>query len=205
MADDEFLVLHALRVRGMAGPDAIEEAWGVEAAGSHLERLSNEGCCSFRETPRASGYLLLPPGRDRHASLLDEYRSQLPAEALPALEEVYGRFEPINGDFKDLCSRWQMRGSAMNDHSDAAYDEDRIGELEELHGRFLPIVMRAAKAVPHYGSYPARFRQALRRLSEDGDLEYFTKPFIDSYHTIWFEFHEDLIATLGRQRQPHEA
>jgi hypothetical protein len=23
---------------------------------------------------------------------------------------------------------------------------------------------------------------------------------IDSYHTVWFELHEDLLATLGRQR-----
>ena len=33
-----------------------------------------------------------------------------------------------------------------------------------------------------------------------GDLDWFTKPMIDSYHTVWFELHENLLATLGIQR-----
>ena len=31
-------------------------------------------------------------------------------------------------------------------------------------------------------------------------VEWFTKPVIDSYHTVWFELHEDLLATLGIER-----
>ena len=27
-----------------------------------------------------------------------------------------------------------------------------------------------------------------------------TKPMIDSYHSVWFELHEDLLATLGIER-----
>jgi hypothetical protein len=33
-----------------------------------------------------------------------------------------------------------------------------------------------------------------------GDRDWFTKPTIDSYHTVWFELHEDLLATLGIDR-----
>jgi hypothetical protein len=33
-----------------------------------------------------------------------------------------------------------------------------------------------------------------------GDHNYVTKLTIDSYHTIWFELHEDLMATLGIRR-----
>ena len=33
-----------------------------------------------------------------------------------------------------------------------------------------------------------------------GHGEWFDKPLIDSYHTVWFELHEDLLATLGLER-----
>jgi hypothetical protein len=33
-----------------------------------------------------------------------------------------------------------------------------------------------------------------------GDADWFTKPTIDSYHTVWFELHENLLATLGIER-----
>ena len=203
--EEEFLVLHALRMKGIAGPSSIEEAWGVNDADAHLSRLAEAGLCQFRDLPRGAGYLLLPAGRERHAELLGEVRGQAGDEACAVLSGVYDRFTPLNDDFKALCERWQMRGGALNDHSDREYDEARISELEDVHARFLPLVMRSGRAVGHFTRYPPRFKNALRKLTDDGDLEYFTKPLIDSYHTVWFEFHEDLIATLGRQRQAHEA
>jgi len=33
-----------------------------------------------------------------------------------------------------------------------------------------------------------------------GDVDWFTKPMIPSYHTVWFEMHEDLLCTLGIER-----
>ena len=30
-----------------------------------------------------------------------------------------------------------------------------------------------------------------------GDPDWFTRPTVDSYHTVWFELHENLLATLG--------
>ncbi len=34
----------------------------------------------------------------------------------------------------------------------------------------------------------------------EGERDWFTKPTIDSYHSVWFELHEDLLATLGLER-----
>jgi hypothetical protein len=154
--------------------------------------------------PRLSGYFLLPSGRERHAALLASIRADIGAAGLDALSDLYLRFEPLNDDFKRLCTRWQLHGGSPNDHSDPHYDEGCIADLEDLHSRFLPVALRAGRAVSHFVHYADRFRAALRRLT-DGDRDYFTKPLIDSYHTIWMEFHEDLIATLGRERQAHEA
>jgi len=33
-----------------------------------------------------------------------------------------------------------------------------------------------------------------------GEHTWLTRPTVDSYHTVWFELHEDLLATLGRTR-----
>jgi pyruvate, orthophosphate dikinase len=33
-----------------------------------------------------------------------------------------------------------------------------------------------------------------------GDHRYIASPRVDSYHSIWFEFHEDLILLAGRTR-----
>ncbi len=33
-----------------------------------------------------------------------------------------------------------------------------------------------------------------------GDSQWFTSPAVESYHTVWFELHEDLLQTLGINR-----
>jgi hypothetical protein len=54
-------------------------------------------------------------------------------------------------------------------------------------------------ALERYTPYLPRFETALAKLGA-GELEWFTKPLIDSYHTVWFELHEDLLSTLGIER-----
>jgi hypothetical protein len=34
-----------------------------------------------------------------------------------------------------------------------------------------------------------------------GDTMWFTRPIIDSYHTVWFELHEELILVAGLTRE----
>ena len=44
-----------------------------------------------------------------------------------------------------------------------------------------------------------RLRFALERV-QAGDTQWFTGASIESFHTVWFELHEDLLATLGLDR-----
>jgi hypothetical protein len=37
-------------------------------------------------------------------------------------------------------------------------------------------------------------------LVDQGRREFVCKPTLDSVHNIWFEFHEDILAVLGRPR-----
>jgi hypothetical protein len=87
-----------------------------------------------------------------------------------------------------------------NDHTDAAHDTAVLAELEQLHVVVVDEVTRpVAGSLARFESYPRRFVHAIERV-RSGDLDWFTRPLVDSYHTVWFELHDDLLATLGRDR-----
>jgi hypothetical protein len=92
----------------------------------------------------------------------------------------------------------------VNDHADAAYDQQVVVRLITLHDQVRPIVADLRGHLARFASYSARLRGAVEKVSE-GDKDWFTKPTIDSYHTVWFELHEDLLATLGLERAKETA
>lgn len=57
----------------------------------------------------------------------------------------------------------------------------------------------AAAMVPRLAPYGARFDDATLHL-ERGDEKYLVSVTVDSYHTVWFQFHEELIVLAGRTR-----
>ncbi len=46
---------------------------------------------------------------------------------------------------------------------------------------------------------PAKLSAALEKIRA-GDTSWFTRPLVDSYHTVWFELHEELIGAAGLTR-----
>ena len=116
---------------------------------------------------------------------------------------AYERFGIINRDLKQLITRWQtleLGGKTVaNDHSDSAYDERIIGQLGDLHERFEAVLAALVKGEPRLGVYQDKLGRALER-AEDGAVEWVSDARIDSYHTVWFELHEDLLRLLGRTR-----
>ena len=51
-----------------------------------------------------------------------------------------------------------------------------------------------------FAFYPLDLFLALER-AEDGAIEWVSDAKIESYHTLWFALHEDLLCMLGRARQ----
>jgi hypothetical protein len=103
---------------------------------------------------------------------------------------AYDRFEIINTDLKQLITEWQtveIAGKRVaNDHSNAEYDDKLIGRLGDLHERFEPILTSMTSSSPRLECYA---------------LEWVSDAKIESYHTVWFEMHEDLLRLLGRLRE----
>jgi predicted ArsR family transcriptional regulator len=201
-SDQRTIVLHGLRLKGFADAAGVAEAVGLDEADAKpmLDQLVGEGLASYREG-RLSGFALTPTGRETHARLLTE---ELDASGQrDAVRGAYERFLGINKDLLDICTAWQLREvggeSVVNDHADAAYDAAVVERLAALHAAVTPICGDLAASLDRFAGYGPRLTDALGKV-QAGDADWFTKPMIASYHTVWFELHEDLLATLGIER-----
>ena len=183
-------VLHALRVKGVANPEAIGLAIGSspDAVLEHLRALESEGVCFERPSRKRPGWVLSEEGRDRHAA---ELLAAHPPESRETLAELYEGFLALNNDVKGLAARWQHAGS----------DDERfelLGRLEDVHELADKALALTGEVVPRFARYGRRLGVALEKIEDDP--RYFVSPLVDSYHNVWFECHEDFLLTLGRTR-----
>ena len=193
------LVLHGLRLKGFAETDVLAESTGLEdvAVVRALEAFAAEGLVSRKQGVDVSGWVLSPQGRAEHEKrLADELDA---AGARADIEALYGRFTDLNPGLLQACTDWQLRDGVLNDHTDAAHDAEVVARLVDLHERVLPVVDGLTAALDRFAGYRPRLQWAVDRV-RTGEGAWFDKPLTDSYHTVWFELHEDLLATLGLER-----
>ena len=111
--DAELPVLHALKVRGFAGADAVAESSGLDeatVAGDARQAVTERGHAKRREG-RITGYSLTPAGSARHVLLL---RDSVPRATVSKLAAVYESFLAPNREFKQLTSDWQQGSGGGN-------------------------------------------------------------------------------------------
>ena len=197
------LVLHALRLKGFADTPVVAAHTGLsdDEADALLQALREEGLAVRREG-RITGWSLTADGRDLHHSLIAEEVDG--AGARKDVRAAYKDFLAVNKELLSVCTDWQVRDGAVNDHADAVYDKGVISRLRDVHGHIDPVCTRLAAILDRFAHYGPRLGNALERV-EAGEAEWFTKPVIDSYHTVWFELHEDLLCTLGIERAKEES
>jgi hypothetical protein len=202
-SDPRFLVLHGLRLKGFGEPDAVGAAVGLDAASVEgiVPALRDEGLV-LRRDGRLSGWALTKEGRVEQQALATKELADLGVEA--EVRAGYERFLGLNGDLLAVCTDWQVRGGGINDHADAAYDGAVIGRLAAIEAGVQPILADLTAALDRFGGYGPRLAGAVAKV-QGGDTEFFTKPIIDSFHTVWFELHEDLLTSLGLERSQEGA
>ncbi|GAB7145778.1 MarR family transcriptional regulator [Mycobacterium riyadhense] len=190
----ELTVLQAVRLKGrvsaadLAKTLAEDPADVIEAVG----RLTAAGLLVEATTLRIS-----PSGRDRLNALLAEERKGVDPAAMIA---NYDEFRSVNGEFKSLVTDWQLKEGMPNTHEDADYDAAVLTRLDSVHQRVVPIIEAAATQLPRLSTYSAKLVAALDKIKA-GDIAWLTRPLIDSYHTVWFELHEELILAAGMTRE----
>jgi hypothetical protein len=200
--DPALLVLLTLRLKSFVDAEVLANASGLPETevASVLEQLQAGGLVSYRDG-RVRGWSLTPAGRaDGEQRLAAELTA---SGRRPVVEAAYDAFVPLNRRFLSACTRWQLRtvdGSAvLNEHDDRAHDAEVVAELDAVDEAVQPICRELAAALPRFAWYNGRFAVARLRVHA-GDHEWFAGPMVDSYHAVWFELHENLLATLNRER-----
>jgi hypothetical protein len=193
------LIMHGLAIKKHA---TLEEVAGIlgldtDAVGEALKKL----VATNRAVEAKNRYLLTPAAR----MVLDsDYSFMYEAlRANPAFQAGYAGFERLNVVLKQLITDWQTISVAgehvPNGHNDKEYDArilDRLGDLDE---RAEHVLDQLASALARMRIYREKLSLALTR-AEDGDIAWVSDAKIESYHTLWFELHEDLLRLMCRER-----
>jgi len=193
----ELTVLQAVRLKGRVRPADLAATLNEDLGDitNTVEQLTGAGLLVEGTTLRIS-----PSGRARLDALLAEERKGIDSAAMAA---AYDDFRAVNAEFKTLVTDWQLKGGPEgkpNTHEDPEYDAAVLARLDGVHERVVPIIAAAAAQLPRLSAYPAKLRAALDKVKA-GEIAWLTIPLIDSYHTVWFELHEELILAIGLTRE----
>ncbi|MBN2112546.1 MAG: pyruvate, phosphate dikinase [Acidimicrobiia bacterium] len=196
-------VVRALTVKGIADPAGV--ATVLRAAEEEVTPVLAEAVSAGLLKTAGGMFSLTPEGKERGAGLVAADRKHWgEADAAAALDT----FVPFDQKMKAVVTAWQMREvngeQVINDHTDAAYDAGVLAEVADLHAGVGPWLGGLAAKLPWLGGYAARLDEAARGV-DGGDARYIASPRVDSYHSIWFELHEDLILLAGRTREEEVA
>jgi hypothetical protein len=181
----------AATVADLLGRDEAEVAPALDAAAAEGLAMAAKG--TFMVTPAGRAWL-----EEQYPSAFAELRNN------PEASAAYERFERINRELLALFTDWQMMPAGgeriPNDHSDPDYDHSVIDRIGVQHDR-------AQRPLGSFTELDGRLERYLQRLDTAydnalaGDLDFVSGARVDSYHTVWFELHEDLLRMLGRERE----
>ena len=189
--------LIAISLKGVAMTQALADALAttVEAVQRILDQLAIDGLVA----PVAGATRLTEAGTARVTELRAEERAAWGVDAAGAALDA---FVPIDHRVKDVVTAWQLRDAeaqVINDHSDVAYDRAVLDRLAAVHTDASAWLEPVATDVPRLAAYATRLTQAMTAATA-GDGRFVASPRVESYHSIWFELHEELIQLAGRTR-----
>jgi hypothetical protein len=191
-----------MRCIGYATEDRVTVASGLTADETTrlLAEVAGRGLVSSTPGP-FGGWALTDEGRVTVQRWLEDELTS--AGASDVVRSYYEQFLKLNPTLLDLSTDWQMvrvgEGHIVNDHRDPDYDAkvlDRLIKLDESAQRICADLSAILTRFEPYGPRLSRARD--RALA--GDHAYVTDN-LESYHSVWFQLHEDLLVTLGISRE----
>lgn len=202
------LVLHSVRLLGFADSEAVAERAGTSQADALrlLSDAEHAGWVQHVAFADLDGWSLTDSGKAENERQLAAERVSADPDGVVAA--TYRVFLPLNARLLQAVTDWQIKPTdadqfAPNDHSDRAWDGWVLRELTILGRDVAPLIENLSAVLARFDDYVARYESALRR-AKSGELAWIDKTDIDSSHRVWFQLHEDLVATLGIDRR-HEA
>jgi hypothetical protein len=204
---ERLLTVHGLRLSGLAPVDVIAGRHQLDPAAVERTLADAEaGGLARQRGGTMPGWMLTPKGRRADTELLADELDAAGEGVRAVVDEAYRAVRRLDGRMRRLRTDWDTRDTTTyrrNDHIDAGYDTALVGRLAALHAEATPIRTGLAAALDRFTGYGPRFDNALANVVA-GRVDWFTHPLIDSYDTVWFELHEDLLATLAVERSKED-
>ena len=196
-------VIRALAIKGFVMPALLAPAVLSDEAAVRtvLEKMVANGLVG----PKGPMFQLTDAGKARGTELTVADREQWGVENAGRALDAFLEFDRR---MKEVVTAWQLRTvggqQVMNDHTDAAYDAGVLADFADLHGAAAAWLAPLPAGLPRIADYSVRLGLAAARVAA-GEHTYIASPRLDSYHSIWFELHEDLIRLAGRTREDEVA
>ncbi|MFF1917352.1 transcriptional regulator [Streptomyces sp. NPDC058239] len=190
------MVLHAVRTMGYADTARIAARLGVteDEAREYLLDPQAQGWMTFSSFAGDGGWSLTESGKAHGERLLAAELDEAGARA--AVEKVHQDFLPLNDVMTAACTAWQLAEMGIDDQTVSL--AQTITALEGPAAALAGLEGRLTAHLDRFSGYQQRFTEALTRAH--ADPAWITGTDRDSCHRVWFELHEDLIATLGLTR-----
>lgn len=201
----ELLVLHAVRLVGFADSEAVAKRAGTShaAAMRMLNEVERAGWVQHVGFTDLQGWSLTDSGKAENQRQLAAERKDADPEDI--ISAVYRDFLPLNARLLRAVTDWQIKPTgadqfAPNNHSDHVWDERVLAELTDLGTGLAPLTERLSAVLTRFDGYQNRYEAALHK-AKIGQRDWVDKTEVDSCHRVWFQLHEDLVATLGIDRR----
>lgn len=185
LSDTDFITLNAIYLKKMATEATIAEVSGLDGDIVRQQLATADDHGWIMNLPE--GAMLLTEGIGEVLAYYDAAYAEDRAD--PALTAWYEAFETLNKRFIAAVSEWQQTEG----------DERVERRLLQAAERLVKDIRQLLPRIPRYEAYVRRFEQSMNRVDQ-GQRDFVCKPTLDSVHNIWFEFHEDILAVLGRPR-----
>jgi hypothetical protein len=176
----DVLVLHALRTLGYADTARIAVRLGLaeDEVREHLLDAQAHGWAAHSSYAGEGGWSLTEAG------------------ARAVVEEVYQAFLPLNEVVAAACTGWQLTEMGIGEQTMTL--AETIATLQGPANALARVEERLTAQLHRFAGYHHRFTTALTKAGDEP--AWITGTDRDSCHRVWFELHEDLIATLGLVR-----
>src|SRR5688500_18078028 len=108
-AHPELLVLHAIRLQGMATAPAAAGRYGRDEAVAEEQLLDFQalGWVTWAQCAGTGGWFLTEAGRSADERHLAQELQAVGAE--PVVRSAHARFLPLNARLQRACTDWQLR------------------------------------------------------------------------------------------------
>jgi hypothetical protein len=192
----DVLVLHVVRTLGYGDTARIAGRTGLpeDEVAEHLLDAQARGWAAHHSFAGEGGWSLTEAGKVHGERLLAAELAGAGARA--AVEEAYRDFLPLNEVVAAACTAWQLAAMGIGEPTMTLAEA-----IATLHGPATALAGVEARLTSHldrFAGYHHRFATALSKAGDEP--AWITGTDRDSCHKVWFELHEDLIATLGLVR-----